>query len=135
MRQARCLLFVVMMIAVHGAAAQGLPNKPIRLFTGHPPGAVIAGNVRLVAPELEKAFGQPVLIAHRSGANSTIAAQAAKSAAPAGYSLLLGRGPQAPPLRNANKDVDVGREMVAVSMLVKAPYALLARATNFKPQP
>ena len=112
------------------AWSQPFPSKPIRLITGNPPGTVIDGNVRMVSPELEKLLGQPVLIEHRTGANSTIAAQAVKNAAPDGYTLLLGSGPQASILLNANNGVDVGREMVAVSMLVKAPYVLFARANQ-----
>ena len=115
---------------VPAARPQSFPNKPIRLITGNPPGTVIDGNVRMVSPELEKLLGQPVLIEHRTGANSTIAAQAVKNAAPDGYTLLLGSGPQASILLNANNGVDVGREMVAVSMLVKAPYVLFARANQ-----
>lgn len=108
--------------------AQSFPNKPIKLITGNPPGTVIDGNVRMISPELEKVLGQPILIEHRTGANSTIAAQAVKNSPPDGYTLLLGSGPQASTLLNANNGVDVGREMVSVSMLVKAPYVLFARA-------
>jgi tripartite-type tricarboxylate transporter receptor subunit TctC len=129
MNQCRSLLLgLLLALPLSSAFAQAFPNKPIRLITGNPPGTVIDGNVRMISPELEKSLGQPILIEHRTGANSTIAAQAAKNSPPDGYTLLLGSGPQASPLLNANNGVDVGREMVSVSMLVKAPYVLFARA-------
>ena len=124
------LAFVASAILTGAAWSQGFPSKPIRLLTGNPPGTVIDGSVRMVSPELEKMLGQPVLVEHRTGANSTIAAQAARTAAPDGYTLLLGSGPQANPLLNVNNGVDVGREMTSVSMLVKAPYVLFARANQ-----
>lgn len=125
-----CLIAAVLFaLGAQAASAQAFPSKPIRVYTGNPPGTVIDGCVRLVAAELEKALGQPVVVEHKTGANSTIAAQAARTAAPDGHTLLLGSGPQASTLLNEANGVDVGREMVPVSMLVKAPYILFARAS------
>lgn len=71
------------------AAAQAWPSKPIRLIIGFPPGGGADGVARPVAEALSKELGQPVIVDNRPGAGTTIAASAAATAAPDGYTLFM----------------------------------------------
>jgi len=65
------------------------PERPVRLFVGFPPGGPTDFIARVVAPGLSAAWGQPVAIENRGGANATIATEAVARAAPDGQTLLL----------------------------------------------
>ncbi len=71
-------------------SAQDYPSKPIRIVLsfGAPGGAPDVA-ARLIAPELTKAWGQPVLVDPRTGAGGIIGAEAVAKAAPDGYTWLI----------------------------------------------
>jgi len=71
------------------ASAQGYPSRPIKLVDPFPPGSVVDVIGRIVATQLQHAWGQPVIVDNRSGAGGTIGAQLVAQAAPDGYTLLI----------------------------------------------
>jgi tripartite-type tricarboxylate transporter receptor subunit TctC len=77
----------VLALAATAAAAQDFPSRPIRLFVGFTPGTGIDVVARIVAGEVSKNIGQPIVVENRSGAGGNIAGEAAAKAAPDGYSL------------------------------------------------
>src|SRR5258706_13044528 len=75
-----------------GVAAQGYPDKPVRLIIPFPPGGSNDVVGRVIGAQLGERLGQTVIIDNRGGAGGTIGIAPAAKAAPAGYTLLLGWG-------------------------------------------
>ncbi|WP_425605173.1 Bug family tripartite tricarboxylate transporter substrate binding protein [Diaphorobacter limosus] len=90
-RHATALLACGLALLTAGPAqAQDYPAKPITLVVGYPPGGSTDLMGRLVGAELSTRLGQPVVIENLGGAGGTIGAQKVASAAPDGYTLLVG---------------------------------------------
>lgn len=72
-----------------GAAAQGFPQKSIRILVGFPPGGTSDILARTIASRLGPAIGQPVVVENRAGAAGNIAAEAVARSTPDGYTLMM----------------------------------------------
>ncbi|OFZ98190.1 MAG: hypothetical protein A3H35_18660 [Betaproteobacteria bacterium RIFCSPLOWO2_02_FULL_62_17] len=83
-----CTAVCAAALLVAGAAQAAYPEKPIRYIVPYPPGG--AGDLmgRSLAQRLAEHLGQPVVVDNRAGAGGTLAAEAAASAAPDGYTLM-----------------------------------------------
>jgi len=71
-------------------SADAYPNKPVKLIVGFAPGGGADALTRIIAEGLAKQLGQQVIVENRPGADGVLAAQAAASARPDGYTLLMG---------------------------------------------
>lgn len=80
---------VVSMLGLTQAGAQ-YPDRPIRLIVPFAPGGVTDTSGRLVADALGKRLGQNVVVENKAGASGNIGTQAVATAAPDGYTLVLG---------------------------------------------
>lgn len=70
-------------------AAEGFPNKPVRMLVAVPPGGPADTLARLVGPHLNSALKQAVVIDNRPGANGIIAYETTARAVPDGYTFVL----------------------------------------------
>ncbi|HJQ57454.1 MAG TPA: tripartite tricarboxylate transporter substrate binding protein [Vineibacter sp.] len=71
------------------AAAQGYPNKAITVVVPFPPGGTTDVIGRLVAQEMSKSMGQPIVVDNKAGANGNIGSAQVAKATPNGYTLLV----------------------------------------------
>src|SRR6266496_2152599 len=90
----RALAVVLLAITTTAAStavawAQGYPDRPLRLVVGFPPGGSGDFLARIIAEELTREIGQPVVVDNRPGAASNIAAEHVAHAAPDGHTILL----------------------------------------------
>jgi tripartite-type tricarboxylate transporter receptor subunit TctC len=72
------------------AAAQAYPSKPVKIIVSAQPGGGLDLVGRTVGGELGRALGQSFVVENIGGGGGTIAAMAAKRAAPDGYTLMVG---------------------------------------------
>jgi tripartite-type tricarboxylate transporter receptor subunit TctC len=71
------------------AAAQTYPSKPVRVITANSAGGTSDIFVRALGDELQKVWGQPVVIENRSGGGMNIAGRACAEAPNDGYTICI----------------------------------------------
>ena len=69
--------------------AQDYPAKPVNLIVAAPAGGGIDVAARLVAEELHKKWGQPVVVENRQGGGGNVGADALARATPDGYTIMV----------------------------------------------
>lgn len=72
------------------AQAQTFPSKPVRIVVPFPAGGTTDIVARLIGVELQKMWGQPVIVENRAGAGGAIGTEAVAKSPPDGYTLLMG---------------------------------------------
>jgi tripartite-type tricarboxylate transporter receptor subunit TctC len=80
---------VVLALVSSVACAQSWPAKPLRLVVPLAPGSTADIVSRVVATELSKAVGQPVVVENKLGAGGSIAMAEVARAAPDGYTFTF----------------------------------------------
>jgi tripartite-type tricarboxylate transporter receptor subunit TctC len=68
-------------------AQGGLSGRPIRLIVPFPPGGNVDLSARILAPELARELGQPIVVDNKPGAGGTLGLDAVAKAAPDGATL------------------------------------------------
>ena len=88
---ARALLLNLMLIVdmtAHAQPAANFPAKPVRLVASTMPGSQPDSIARLLANEMSRQWGKPVVVDNRPAANGVLAATAVAKATPDGHTLL-----------------------------------------------
>jgi tripartite-type tricarboxylate transporter receptor subunit TctC len=89
------------------AQAQTYPGKPIRIIVPYAAGGTSDILARQIGPKLTDAWGQPVVVENKPGANGNVGADFVAKSAPDGYTLLL---------------TDLGGLVISASVYPKLPF-------------
>ncbi|MGP1614600.1 MAG: Bug family tripartite tricarboxylate transporter substrate binding protein [Pollutimonas bauzanensis] len=114
------------------AAAAPWPEAPVRMIVPYPPGGATDFSARVYAEQLGKILGTSIVVENKAGAAGEIGAQSVASAAPDGYTVLLGAlGSMAinsllPSKQQQYKFPDA---FEGVSMATSTPLAVVVRAS------
>jgi tripartite-type tricarboxylate transporter receptor subunit TctC len=125
----RALLIVLSSLCT-AAFAQGWPSKPVRIVVAYPPGGGIDVMGRQIAEKLTAAWGQPVVVDNRPGANTIVATDAVAKSAPDGYTVLMTTDAtfSINPHLYAKLPFDTQKDFVPVTMLVLLQQLLVANS-------
>lgn len=112
------------------AAGQGTaeyPDKPVTLVVPFAPGGPTDTIARQVGQKLAERLGKPVVIANRPGAGGNVGSASVATAAPDGYTLLLGTVSThgINPSLYKNMPYDHRKDFVAISQLTVVPSVLV----------
>jgi tripartite-type tricarboxylate transporter receptor subunit TctC len=107
--------------------AQNWPERPIRVFVPFPAGGSLDVVPRLVTQQMATLLGQPFVVENRVGASGRLAVEAARSAAPDGYTLMAINGVThgSNPAVTSNLGYDPIEDLVPIVLLAQAPLAVL----------
>ncbi len=88
-------LLIALLVAIAPAAAfaQDWPSRPLRIVVPFPAGGSADVQTRVIADELSKVLGQPVVIENKPGAGGNIGASEAARAQPDGYTMFMATSP------------------------------------------
>lgn len=89
LKMLRILAITLLSVLPAVAAAQGYPDRVIRMIVPYPPGGSIDILGRIIAQKLTGSFGHNVVVENRPGAAGTIGSQAVAKSAPDGYTILM----------------------------------------------
>jgi tripartite-type tricarboxylate transporter receptor subunit TctC len=75
-------------VSLASAQAQPYPSRPVRIIVAVSAGGGVDTVTRIVADQVSRRLGQPVVVENKAGASGNIAADAVYRAEPDGYTLL-----------------------------------------------
>jgi tripartite-type tricarboxylate transporter receptor subunit TctC len=107
--------------------AQDWPSRPVHLVVPYAPGGPVDLSARLIAPKLQQALGQPVVVENKPGAGGNIGADFVAKSAPDGYTLVMGAiaTHAINPALYAKLPYDPVRDFRHVALLVQVPNVLV----------
>ena len=103
----RILLAIAAALLACSAFAQGYPGKPIRIVVPYAAGGTSDILARQIGPKLSDAWGQPVIVENKPGANGNVGADFVAKSPADGYTLLL---------------TDVGGLVISASVYPQLPF-------------
>lgn len=122
----RLLAVAALCCATLACAADDYPNKPIRLIVPYTPGGSIDNTGRLVADQLQKQLGQPIVVENLPGASGLVGTLIARKAKPDGYTLLFNASSQVyMPLVVSRKTYDAEADFTPVAQIGYVPLLVV----------
>ena len=123
-----CAAALASAFAASNASAQsGYPNRQISFVVGFSAGGSTDIVARLIAEEMRKTLGQPIVVENKAGAGGNIGATIVAKAKPDGYTLLIGSvGPLAINASlYAKMPYDNLKDFTPISLIVHVPNMLV----------
>ncbi len=113
------------------AQSDNYPGKPIRIVVGFAPGGATDGIARLIAQQLNEAWGQPAVVENRPGAGGNIGHEQVARAAGDGYTLLFTSAPLAiNPSLYPSLGYDSLRDFKPITLVATVPSVLVVPASS-----
>lgn len=114
-------------LSTTGAQAQAaFPSKPITMIVPFPPGGPTDLVARVIAQEMSKSMGQPVIVDNKGGANGNLGAAVAAKAQADGYTMLYNTSSiTLSPALYKSLSYDVKRDFAPVALTAVVPLALV----------
>jgi len=121
------VLLAALALAAGAASAQDWPSRPVHLIVPYAAGGPVDLSARLIAPKLQQALAQPVLVENKPGAGGNIGADAAAKSPPDGYTLVMGAiaTHAINPALYPRLPYDPVRDFRHVALLVQVPNVLV----------
>jgi tripartite-type tricarboxylate transporter receptor subunit TctC len=109
------------------SVAQPWPSRPIHLIVPYAAGGPVDLSARLIAPGLQAALGQPVIVENKTGAGGNIGADFVAKSAPDGHTLVMGAiaTHAINPALYPKRPYDPVRDFRHVALLVQVPNVLV----------
>ena len=105
---------------------QAYPSRPIRLIVPFAAGGGVDLTARAIAQSLTEAWGQPVVVDNRAGANGTIGVEIAAKSPPDGYTLtVISASHSVNVSLYKNLPYDLVRDFAPVTQTTMQPYVLV----------
>jgi len=113
------------------AAAEDYPSRTVRLIVGFPPGGNVDAVARVLAQDMTKGLGQPVVVDNKSGVQGSLAAELVARSPADGYTLLVVSG--AHPVNAAiykSLSYDSVNDFEWISIATSYPFAISVRGAS-----
>lgn len=124
-------LCAVALLGAAGAAQAAYPDKPVRLIVPYAAGGGTDTAARMIARKLAPLLGQPVVVENKPGGATQIGTAFVASAAPDGYTLLMGTANLATnSVLYAKLPYDVKKNLTPVIWATDVPVYLLLPAAS-----
>jgi tripartite-type tricarboxylate transporter receptor subunit TctC len=123
----RALFFALALLTSVAEAQTDWPKREVRVLIGFSAGGTTDTIARLIGAELNKVWGQPIVVENRPGAGGNIAGELVAKSKPDGYTLLMGSvGPLA---INASlyksMPYDNLKDLTAITLVAHVPNMLV----------
>jgi len=126
MRSLVKVLLVSLSLAAAAHAQTALPDRPVKIVVGFPPGTTGDLIARLLAPRMAESLGQPVVVENRPGGGSSIAAESVVRSAADGSTLLLSTIANTINPSLYKLSFDFSKDLAPIALLAEAPALLVA---------
>jgi len=121
-------LFALLLVSLAPAVAQTWPTRPIKIIVSQAAGGTPDIICRLISAQLSTLLGQQVVVENRPGGANVVGAVAAAHAPNDGYTLFFATAAALVSNPHTFKALpyDPAKDFVAVSMVAKNPFLILA---------
>lgn len=117
----------LLLAAAASAGAQDYPSRPIQIVVPVPPGGAMDLAARVVATDLSRRLGKPVVAENRPGAGALLGAELVAKAQPDGHTLLVHNNSVATySVLSKSARFDVEKDLAALTIAMSTPQYLLA---------
>jgi tripartite-type tricarboxylate transporter receptor subunit TctC len=116
----------IALLMAAAAQAQTYPTRPIRIIVPFAAGGTSDILARAIGPHITAAWGQPVIVENKTGANGNVGADAVAKSTPDGYTMLLSDvgALSINPSVYANMPFDPAKDFSPIVMVSYSPHVL-----------